>query len=211
MSLFRLLPALLLFSACSSPPKPPQVDEAKKRPANAQAAVDLQVCKSELHNTRIVVAEKSRDADSTRAAFAKLAALRQTPTVGETSGEDWRSTIHTILFDFGSTRVDLPPAEADRLVHEARSAPLILLSGRTDGGNDNLVDSRIARRRSEAVRSFLLAAGVAPEHIRTTWQPVGDHAAENTSSQGRALNRRVEIEIYRLAPRIATPPETGDS
>lgn len=196
------VPILLTVGSCSSPPKPPSVDESQKRPANVAASLELQTCKGDLRNTRILATEKSRDAESSRAAFLKLAALRQPqqqPLPGDT-----RSTIYTILFPFGGTRVDLPSAQAERLFREARTAPLILLSGRTDGANQNPAESRIARERSEAVRSYLLAAGVAPARIRATWQPVGDHAAENTSDGGRALNRRVEIEVYRLAPRIAT-------
>jgi hypothetical protein len=40
------LPGLLtlLLGACSSPPRPPTVDESLRRPANAQTAVELQVC-----------------------------------------------------------------------------------------------------------------------------------------------------------------------
>jgi hypothetical protein len=38
--------------------------------------------------------------------------------------------------------------------------------------------------------------------IRATWQPIGDTVADNDSAAGRALNRRVEIEIYRAAPQV---------
>ena len=197
-----LIPTLLTLASCSTPPKPPSVDESHKRPANATASVELQACKSDLHNTRILATEKSRDAESTRAAFFKLAALREAQQP-QPSSEDSRNTVYTIPFPFGGTRVDLTSAQAEQLVREARTAPLILLSGRTDGANENPAESRIARERSKAVRTYLVAAGVAPARIRATWQPVGDHAAENTSVGGRALNRRVEIEIYRFAPRLA--------
>jgi len=45
-------------------------------------------------------------------------------------------------------------------------------------------------------------AGVDPARIRTTYQPIGDHVADNVSADGRALNRRVEIEIYRELPQV---------
>jgi len=35
------LSSLALLGACSSPPKPPTVDESQKRPANALMAVEL--------------------------------------------------------------------------------------------------------------------------------------------------------------------------
>ena len=62
-----LIPLLLLLGSCGSPPKPPTVDESLKRPANSAMAVDLQVCKSELQNTRILANESSRLAEIGRA------------------------------------------------------------------------------------------------------------------------------------------------
>ena len=45
-----------------------------------------------------------------------------------------------------------------------------------------------------------MASGVDPARIRATYQPVGDHVADNGSDSGRGLNRRVEIELYRALP-----------
>jgi len=198
-----LIPSLLILGSCSSPPKPPTVDESQKRPANAAAAVELQACKGDLQSSRILVAEKSRAAEYSRASLDRLAALQRAPPATEPGASDARSTVYTILFPFAGTKVDLPLAQAEQLSREAQLAPLVLLSGRTDGTSESAAESRIARERAEAVRSYLVAAGVSPARIRTTWQPVGDHAAGNTFAGGRALNRRVEIEIYRLAPRMA--------
>ena len=59
-----LISMSLTLGSCSSPPKPPTVDESLKRPANSAVAVELQVCKSELQNTRILASETTRLADS---------------------------------------------------------------------------------------------------------------------------------------------------
>ena len=58
------------------------------------------------------------------------------------------------------------------------------------------------------MRDYLVAAGVDPARIRATYQPVGDHVADNGSDSGRSLNRRVEIELYRALPigMRGTPP-----
>jgi outer membrane protein OmpA-like peptidoglycan-associated protein len=50
------------------------------------------------------------------------------------------------------------------------------------------------------VRDYLVAAGVDPARIRATYQPAGDHLADNVSAGGRGLNRSVEIELYRALP-----------
>ena len=105
-----------------------------------------------------------------------------------------------VRFDFGSIRVSMPAEMSAALIDEARSAPLVVLKGRTDGATDTSAESRIARERAAAVRDYLVAAGVDAARIRATYQPAGDHAADNAAVTGRAMNRRVEIEVYRAAP-----------
>ena len=207
-----LIPGLLLLLAsCSSPPKPPTVDESQKRPVNSQMAVELQVCKNDLQNTRLLATESGRLAESTTATLANLAARQQIIAAIQAPADKpplQANSVFTVRFDFGSTRVTIPPDIAAPLVADAKAAPLVLLRGRTDGNTDAPVESRIARERAAAVRDYLVAAGVEPARIRATYQPVGDHVADNSSDSGRGLNRRVEIELYRALPVgiPSTPP-----
>ena len=93
-SLLLIAMSLALWS-CSSPPKPPTVDESLKRPANAAVAVELQVCKSELQNTRILASETSRLAESASHNSTQMAtrlalqqqALAARPAAADLSGE----------------------------------------------------------------------------------------------------------------------------
>lgn len=191
-----------LLAACSSPPKPPAVDESLKRPANSQTAVELQVCRNDLQNTRLLATESGRLAESTAAALANLTARQQVlaalqpPSAPPPQG----NSLLTVRFEFGSTRVEIPADIAPALISQAQSAPLVVLRGRTDGTSDTPAESRIARERAEAVRDHLVAAGVDPARIRVTYQPSGDAVADNASASGRSLNRRVEIELYRALP-----------
>ncbi|HWH75592.1 MAG TPA: OmpA family protein [Methylibium sp.] len=196
------LPWLLILAACSSPPKPPTVDESRKRPVNSQMAVELQVCRNDLQNTRILATESGRLADTTAATLAHMAARQQVlAAMAEPAAPSARAnSIHTVHFGFGSTRVVVPQDMAAALIADAKAAPLVLLRGRTDGSSDAAAESRIARDRAAAVRDYLVAAGVDAARIRATYQPAGDHAADNTAAAGRALNRRVEIEVYRATP-----------
>ena len=198
------LPWLMALASCTSPPKPPTVDESRKRPVNAAVAVELQACKSDLANTRILASESARAAETSAAVAAGLA--RQQAIAAQAQAQslpDTRNTLYAVTFAFGSAKVSLPDAEAAQRAEETRTAPLVLLRGRTDGVSESAAESRIARDRANAVRDYLVQAGVDPARIRSTWQPVGDHAVENGSAGGRALNRRVEIEVYRVAPRMA--------
>lgn len=192
------LASLTLLGACSSPPKPPTVDESQKRPANAQMAIDLQVCKNDLQNTRIQANESSRLAETTTATLAHMAARQQ--LMASIQEKAQANSLRIVHFSFNSTRVSIPTEEASALLEETKAAPLVVLRGRTDGTTDSSAESRIAQARANAVRDYLIAAGVHAARIRTTHQPSGDHLADNTSLRGRNLNRRVEIEVYRVPP-----------
>jgi len=204
------LPWLLILASCSSPPKPPTVDESQRRPVNSQMGVELQVCKNDLQNTRLLATESGRLAESTSATLAnmvarqQLLAAMQAPAVPQAPSQarvqPQPNSVVTVRFEFGSTRVAIPADIAATLIADAKAAPLVLLRGRTDGTSDAPAESRIARDRADAVRDYLVAAGVDPARIRATYQPAGDHVAENASASGRGLNRRVEIELYRALP-----------
>ena len=201
-SVLPLIPLALVLGSCGSPPKPPTVDESAKRPVNSAMAVDLQVCKGELQNTRILANESGRMAAHATATLERvaagqkaIAALQAALPVASTS-----NAVFTIRFDFGSAHVVVPPDVAASVIESARTAPLVLLRGRTDGVTDSPVESRIARERAVAVRAYLVSAGVDPTRIRVTYQPAGDHAVDNSSPTGQGMNRRVEIEVYRALP-----------
>jgi outer membrane protein OmpA-like peptidoglycan-associated protein len=199
------LPWLLLVSSCSSPPKPPTVDESRRRPVNTAMAVELQSCRSDLENTRLLAKESVRSAEASSHAVARMVQQQQLLVRGiEASTAEQqkleRNLLVAVLFAFGSTQVHMPEVDATRIVEQARGAPLVILRGRTDGAAESPAESAIARQRAAAVEAWLVQAGVDRARIRTTWQPVGDHAADNSTAGGRARNRRVEIEIYRAAP-----------
>ena len=197
-----LIPWLFALASCSSPPKPPTLDESLKRPVNSQMAVELQVCKNDLQNTRLLATESSRMAETTAATLANMAARQQILAAMQwpTGQQPQANSVFTVRFEFGSTRVVFPTDVAATLVEDAKASPLVLLRGRTDGTSDAPAESRIARDRAAAVRDYLVAAGVEPARIRATYQPAGDHVADNANAGGRGLNRRVEIELYRALP-----------
>ncbi|EHR71207.1 outer membrane protein/peptidoglycan-associated (lipo)protein [Burkholderiales bacterium JOSHI_001] len=206
--LTAVLPWALGLSSCSAPPKPPTVDESRKRPANTAMAVELQMCKSELQNTRILASESGRQAETTVATLQRMAAQQQAMAAPADTPATERpaealpaaNSLYTVHFGYGSTRAALPAELTAALVDEARNAPLVLLRGRTDGSKDSTAESRIARERAAAVQALLVNAGIPPARIRTTFQPVGDHVADNSQPAGQRANRRVEIEVYRALP-----------
>lgn len=193
-----VLPMLLTVASCASPPKPPTVDETNKRPANAAVAVELQVCKGELDNTRIVADESGRRAESNGEALRQLVTRQQ--VLVAMSMKQTANSLYVVNFDFASARVVVPASIFSALIADVRAAPLVLIRGRTDGSTDSPAESRVARERAAAMRDYLIGAGADPARIRATYQPVGDYATDNASQAGKDMNRRVEIEVYRSLP-----------
>lgn len=215
----------LVVSGCASEPKVTTVSESNKRPANSREAIELQSCRGDLKNTQVLLEETTKLADAASTALAGVAArcsppkssvqpsshalpladdaarimpasLQQEPTAATSS-----STIYVLLFPFGSTQIDLAEEGAIALSGAAQRAELIVIRGRTDGTMDSEGNQRVARGRAEAVRDYLTALGIDADRIRTTYQSVGDHVADNAQDAGRALNRRAEVEVYEAAPR----------
>ena len=198
----------LLLGSCSSAPKPPTVIESNRRPANSAMAIELQACRSDLHNTQVAAREMQRTAAFNAANEDRMAALQQAisvvqarlaaPVAGGDTAEGNR--VFTVHFEFGSIQLVVPADVRAALLDQARSAPLIAVRGRTDGVVDSAAQTHIASARAAAVRDYLIGQGVDPGRIRVSHQATGDHVADNQTAAGRARNRRVEIELYRTAP-----------
>lgn len=202
-----LLASLLLaIASCGSPPKPPSADGSTRRPANSLAGIELQSCRSDLHNTRILANETTRfaevaSANATRLALRQQADESRGAAATAAAAASQGNAVYTVLFAFGSAQMNFSEAAATTLAEQARSAAVVMLRGRTDGSAESAAETRIARERALAVHALLVQAGVDASRIRTTWQPIGDHASDNATTSGRDLNRRVEIELYRATPR----------
>lgn len=203
-----LLPVLLTLTACGSPPSPPSLEGATRRPANMATAVELQQCRTAVHEARAMAVEAGRLAEGSIASLAEMAVHERCPPPAVRAAGN---RVYTLRFAFGSSRLDFPPGADAWLRRQALAADLVVLRGRTDGDVDATIESRMARARALAVRDHFVAAGVEPARIRATYQPVGDHVADNGSASGKALNRRVEIEFYTSAPVYAVWPPASAS
>ena len=207
----RIATALLaagIVSCSSAPPKPPEVDESGKRPANSTSAVELQICRGELADARFEVSEARRLAEGASAALAQVTVeeFRRTATsvpqepAAAPARASGGNVVWTLWFAFNSSRIDATAEELRRVVDAAKSAAYVVVKGRTDGAVETPGESTIALRRMAAMYDVLLKGGVDPHKIAVQYQPVGDRIADNTSEEGRAANRRAEVELYRVPP-----------
>ncbi len=216
----------LLLTSCSSPPKPPSVDESTKRPVNARTTVDLKICQGDLSRANILVSELSR-AGIVAAALNKTlpepGAARANPAVAACPGQDHTveatatglpstspsidaqagNLVAVVSFAMGSASWNIEAVDAAALVRRAKGATVIMIRGRTDAAGDSLQETALARRRAEAAAEFFEVAGVSREKLRLTWQGAGDPVAGLRATE-RGQSRRVEIEFYTSTPMLVT-------
>jgi flagellar motor protein MotB len=95
-------------------------------------------------------------------------------------------------------RTDFEPSEevAQALRAGVRGAERVEVRGHTDSNVVNPIDRLIAVERAEKARTWLINNGAEPAKISTRHFTAGHFLTENRTRQGRALNRRVEIDIH---------------
>jgi len=71
----------------------------------------------------------------------------------------------------------------------------ILIVGHTDATGSDAYNQKLSVRRAEAVRSYTIAQGIASSRLSTEGRGESEAISDNTTEEGRALNRRVEIVI----------------
>lgn len=202
----RLMPmaalaAACLLAGCSSAPKVPQASEATKRPANDPAYIEMVRARAELERATQELALQRRTAAAQRMLDepVMLKTGGGIPVLDLSAARRGANLVYTVRFRTGGTRVELSPA-ARQILSSAAQAPLVWVRGRTDAAQANPTDERIARARAESMRVVLVQLGVPTQRIRTSWQAAGDAVAPLDTAEGRAANRRVEVEVYAAEP-----------
>ncbi|SOE48571.1 Outer membrane protein A precursor [plant metagenome] len=85
----------------------------------------------------------------------------------------------------------------DQVVAQTRSINLetIIAVGHTDSTGPEAYNQKLSERRAAAVKTYLVQQGVDTNRIYTEGKGELEPVADNKTRQGRAQNRRVEIEI----------------
>jgi outer membrane protein OmpA-like peptidoglycan-associated protein len=100
-----------------------------------------------------------------------------------------------IKFGDNSPEVQIDDHLLDPLGNAARAANRIYLHGHTDAYVASETGTALAIRRAVEVRRVLISLNVEPERIRLFYRGAGNFVANNSTPEGKALNRRVEIEL----------------
>jgi flagellar motor protein MotB len=102
-----------------------------------------------------------------------------------------------VKFEDGSAEVQVDETLLEKLGQAARAASRIYLHGHTDAYVASEAGTDLAVLRAVQVRQLLIALRADPQRIRMFYRGAGDFSANNSTMEGKALNRRVEIELRR--------------
>jgi OmpA-OmpF porin, OOP family len=102
------------------------------------------------------------------------------------------------FFDFNKSVIKpAGKAKLDDLVGKIKDINLevIIAVGHTDSVGGDAYNQKLSVRRSEAVKAYLVSKGIEKNRVYTEGKGEKQPVADNKTSEGRAKNRRVEIEV----------------
>ena len=166
--------------------------------AKAKADADLQATQAVIaKNTADQLAVEQKKRLEAEANLAKLAAVK----------EEERGLVITLsgTILFASNKSELLPSAENKLneVSEALMATKergLTIEGFTDSQGSSSYNQELSQKRAEAVRSYIISRGYEGDRIQAKGMGETNPIADNTSAEGRANNRRVEIIVERSAP-----------
>jgi OOP family OmpA-OmpF porin len=88
-------------------------------------------------------------------------------------------------------------AKLDDLVGKVKdiSLEVIIAVGHTDSTGTDEYNQKLSVKRSEAVKAYLVSKGIEKNRVYTEGKGEKQPVADNKTKEGRAKNRRVEIEV----------------
>ena len=88
-------------------------------------------------------------------------------------------------------------AKLDDLVGKIQGINLevIIAVGHTDAVGTDAYNQRLSVRRAESVKAYLVSKGIEKNRVYTEGKGEKQPVADNKTAEGRAKNRRVEIEV----------------
>ena len=106
--------------------------------------------------------------------------------------------IGPVTFLQSSTGIrDASRVSLDRLVDYANDCPqtTIMITGHTDASGNESWNRQLSLARAQAVADHMIARGIDADRLEVEGRGSAEPIADNTTSLGRELNRRIEFEL----------------
>ena len=145
-------------------------------------------------------AERERDAFQQRLSDATASLEGQAKVEGDAySSRTVLVLDDEVLFRKGSARLLTPAKDSLRelasALKEHEGKPVIKVEGYTDSTGSKTSNQRLSQDRADTVRQFLVQEGVPADTVTAIGFGESNPVASNSTAEGRASNRRVEIVI----------------
>ena len=176
-------------------PIPPQqvIDEGTRaRAENERLTREIERLKSELGRVQaeLAAALKSNNQDP-----KKLAKVNQSIEKMEQKAAEIGTALLRAHFGYASSKFDPPADVGEAMVSAGTKAKRINVRGHSDNTGSAEANRVLAMSRAVAARNYLTARGVEKNKVfvfsRGSSEPLGD----NSTEEGRAQNRRVDVEF----------------
>jgi OmpA-OmpF porin, OOP family len=103
-----------------------------------------------------------------------------------------------VLFDFDKAVIKPEgKSKLDDISNKVRGINLevVIAIGHADSVGSDAYNQRLSVRRSESVKAYMVSKGIEPNRVYTEGKGEKQPVADNKTADGRAKNRRVEIEV----------------
>lgn len=143
--------------------------------------------------------EAEKRAAQAAADLAKFASVKQDPIRGMVitlSGGVLFESAKWALLSTAQTKLN---DVADALTKQDKDSAIVV-EGYTDSQGKDQMNQELSQKRAESVRTYLVSRGIAADRITAQGFGPGKPIADNTSPEGRANNRRVEIVVKPRTP-----------
>lgn len=131
--------------------------------------------------------------------LAGVASNSGCPEIAATVQEELKVAAKRIQFESGSAVLKSSSyTSLDQVVKILNDYPSysVRVSGHTDNTGDAGKNLTLSEKRAQAAATYLTSKGVSGTRVSSIGSGSNSPIADNTTASGRALNRRVELELY---------------
>lgn len=168
---------------------------------NEKLANDLKNAQDSLNNTKKTLADTKIQLDSCQNDLKKKPKvvekiIIQKPT--EDEQQKLKDAFDAIYFQTGKAKLTTPsyaPLKRAATILKKYPKVKIRVMGHTDNIGSASANLKLSQQRADAVRLQLIKNGVNPKNITSIGYGDAKPIADNSTAEGRELNRRTEIEV----------------
>jgi outer membrane protein OmpA-like peptidoglycan-associated protein len=175
-----------------------QLEAERSQAAQAQADADRARAEAEAAEARARAADATKSANDANAVRERLRSQLNSVLATSESARGLIVNMSDVLFD--TARYTLKPGTQISLakvsgILQAYPGLKVQVEGYTDSVGSDDYNQKLSENRANAVRDFLITQGVQPNNITAAGYGKTKPVADNSTSSGRAQNRRVNLVV----------------